>query len=122
MTVASVSRKKEAQPAPAPVTKHSDAFLKKMEGILQGLEKRTESIVKGYEQSLAETSNDPNEEGVQALKEGIETLLAHERRNLNDIRNAIVRIKNKTYGICQKSGKLIPAKRMKAAPTATTNI
>jgi DnaK suppressor protein len=122
MTVASVSRRKEAQPVSASIIKHSDAFLRKMEEVLKGMEKRTESIVKGYEQSLAETLNDLGEEGAHALKEEIENLLARERRNLNDIRNALVRIKNKTYGICQQSGLLISAERMEAAPTATTNV
>ncbi|WP_368219538.1 TraR/DksA family transcriptional regulator, partial [Bacteroides caccae] len=35
---------------------------------------------------------------------------------------ALVRIENKTYGICRETGKLIPAERLRAVPHATLSI
>ena len=37
-------------------------------------------------------------------------------------RQALVRIENKTYGICRETGKLIPAERLRAVPHATLSI
>ena len=36
--------------------------------------------------------------------------------------SALVRIENKTYGICRETGKLIPAERLRAVPHATLSI
>jgi len=35
---------------------------------------------------------------------------------------ALVRIENKTYGVCRETGKLIPAARLRAVPHATLSI
>lgn len=41
---------------------------------------------------------------------------------INGLKAALVRIENKTYGICRITGKLIPAARLRAVPHATTSI
>ncbi len=41
---------------------------------------------------------------------------------INHLENALVRIQNKTYGICRKTGKLINKERLKAVPHATLSI
>lgn len=42
----------------------------------------------------------------------------HERQYIIDIEEALKRIENGTYGICQECGKPIPYERLKAIPTA----
>ncbi len=122
MRVTSVSRRKEAQPAPASIIKHSNAFLKKMHEVLNRRLESTEATVASYRISLQEISDQRNEEGVHLLKEELEALLSHELNKMGDIKAAIFRIQNGTYGICELTGMLISADRLKALPTATTNI
>lgn len=65
-----------------------------------------------------------------ALEEGSETqskeqLLAMAQRQqkfITGLKAALVRIDNKTYGICRETGKLIPKERLRAVPHATLSI
>ena len=41
---------------------------------------------------------------------------------IQHLQNALVRIENKTYGICRETGKLIPKERLRAVPHATLSI
>ena len=41
---------------------------------------------------------------------------------IRDLKNALVRIENKTYGVCRVTGKLINKKRLKIVPHATLSI
>ena len=41
---------------------------------------------------------------------------------IQGLQAALVRIENKTYGICRETGKLIPAERLRAVPHATLSI
>ena len=63
------------------------------------------------------------EEGQQVLsKEENSSLAARQTRFINNLENALVRIENKTYGICRVTGKLIAKERLKAVPHATLSI
>ena len=65
-----------------------------------------------------------------ALEEGSETqskeqLMAMAQRQqkfITGLKAALVRIDNKTYGICRETGKLIPKERLRAVPHATLSI
>ena len=46
-------------------------------------------------------------------------LAERQRQFINHLRAALVRIDNKTYGICRATGKLIPKERLRAVPHAT---
>ncbi len=41
---------------------------------------------------------------------------------IKSLQAALVRIENKTYGVCRETGKLIPAERLRAVPHATLSI
>ncbi|MCT6868668.1 TraR/DksA C4-type zinc finger protein [Apibacter sp.] len=63
------------------------------------------------------------EEGSETMsKESNSHLAARQEKFIRDLRNALVRIENKTYGICRISGKLIGKERLKAVPHATLSI
>ncbi len=49
-------------------------------------------------------------------KENLSQLAARQQKFIAQLENALIRIKNKTYGVCVDTGKLIPKERLKAVP------
>ncbi len=119
---------------PEDKTRYSAEELKEFEKlILEKLEKaRAEYRI------LKETLNRNNDEGTDAtsggntkvLEDGAETaekenlsqLAARQQKYIMNLENALVRIKNGTYGICSVTGKLIPKERLLAVPHTTQSI
>ncbi|MBQ8521029.1 MAG: TraR/DksA C4-type zinc finger protein [Bacteroides sp.] len=63
------------------------------------------------------------EEGANTLsKEETTRLAARQQKFIQSLQAALIRIENKTYGICRETGKLIPAGRLRAVPHATLSI
>ena len=114
-------------------TRYSDAELEEFRAII--LEKLN-TAQKNYEQLRASMMNvDGNDVGdtsptYKILEEGANTLSKEETTRLaqrelkfiQGLQAALVRIENKTYGICRDTGKLIPAERLRAVPHATLSI
>ncbi len=57
-----------------------------------------------------------------AEKENLNQLAAHQLKFIKNLEAALVRIQNKTYGICKTTGKLIPKERLRAVPHTTQTI
>lgn len=82
--------------------------------------------------NLAGNENDVNdtaptfktlEEGSSVLaKEENARLAARQQKFIRDLKDALIRIENKTYGICKVTGKLIPKERLMVVPHATMTI
>lgn len=114
-------------------TRYSDAELDEFRAII--LEKLA-TAQKNYDQLRASMMNvDGNDVGdtsptYKILEEGANTLSKEETTRLaqrelkfiQGLQAALVRIENKTYGICRETGKLIPAERLRAVPHATLSI
>ena len=63
------------------------------------------------------------EEGsLNQTKEELTTMAARQQKCIQSLQAALVRIENKTYGICRVTGKLIPKERLRAVPHATLSI
>jgi len=63
------------------------------------------------------------EEGSETMSKEANTQLAlRQEKFIRDLKNALVRIENKTYGICRVTGKLIDKKRLIIVPHATLSI
>lgn len=63
------------------------------------------------------------EDGSATLeKEQTNQLAARQRKFIDNLDAALVRIENKTYGICRETGKLIQKERLKAVPHTTLSI
>jgi RNA polymerase-binding transcription factor DksA len=63
------------------------------------------------------------EEGASTLsKEEAGRLAQRQMKFIQHLQAAMVRIENKTYGICRETGKLIPKERLRAVPHATLSI
>ncbi|MCU0422074.1 MAG: TraR/DksA C4-type zinc finger protein [Bacteroidia bacterium] len=55
-------------------------------------------------------------------KEYIAQLAARQKKFIENLENALVRVENKTYGICKVTGKLIPKERLRAVPHTTLSM
>ncbi|NDV69555.1 TraR/DksA C4-type zinc finger protein [Dysgonomonas sp. 25] len=63
------------------------------------------------------------EEGASTLsKEEAGRLAQRQMKFIQNLQSALIRIENKTYGICRETGKLIPKERLRAVPHATLSI
>ncbi len=63
------------------------------------------------------------EEGSQTMSKEANTQLAiRQEKFIRDLKNALLRIENKTYGVCRVTGKLINKDRLKLVPHATLSI
>jgi RNA polymerase-binding transcription factor DksA len=115
-------------------TRYSEEELVEFETLInQKLEKAREEY-----KILKETLNRNNDEGTDAtsggntkvLEDGAETaekenlsqLAARQQKYITNLENALIRIKNGTYGICSVTGKLIPRERLIAVPHTTQSI
>ena len=63
------------------------------------------------------------EEGASTLsKEEAGHLAQRQMKFIQHLQAALVRIENKTYGVCRETGKLIPKERLRAVPHATLSV
>ena len=63
------------------------------------------------------------EDGSETLsREEVAQLAARQEKFIQNLQAALVRIENKTYGICRVTGKLIPKERLRLVPHATLSI
>ena len=115
-------------------TRYSDGELKEFEVLInEKLEK-----ARGEYKILKDTLSRDNDSGTDAtsggntkvLEDGAETaekenlsqLAARQQKFIANLENALVRIKNGTYGICTVTGKLISKERLIAVPHTTQSI
>jgi RNA polymerase-binding transcription factor DksA len=99
--------------------------------ILQKLEKAEENMARLTE-AVANDESDISdtaptfklmEEGSNVLsKEENAKLAARQLKFIKDLKAALVRIENKTYGICKVTGKLIPKERLRVVPHTTMSV
>jgi len=63
------------------------------------------------------------EDGSASLeKESINQLAARQKKFIDQLESALMRIANKTYGICRETGGLIPIERLRAVPHTTLSM
>ena len=63
------------------------------------------------------------DEGSEVMsKETASQLAIRQEKFIRDLKNALIRIENKTYGVCRVTGKLINPERLKLVPHATLSI
>lgn len=112
-------------------TRYSDQELEEFKAIIvDRLEKAKVQLDNIQEQILETTENGGDEHGGDWVDDSgfnndmelLNTMAIRQRKYLQDLENALVRIRNKTYGICVISNKLIPKERLKAVPTTTKSL
>lgn len=63
------------------------------------------------------------EDGSETLaKEEAAQLAARQNKFIEQLESALVRIENKSYGVCRVTGKLIPKERLRAVPHTTQSM
>jgi RNA polymerase-binding transcription factor DksA len=63
------------------------------------------------------------EDGSETLsREEVAQLAARQEKFIDSLKSALMRIENKTYGICRVTGKLIQKERLRLVPHATLSI
>ena len=102
-----------------------EIILKKLEKAQQDYELLKSSIMYTDGNDISDTSPTFKvlEEGASTLsKEEAGQLAQRQMKFIQHLQNALIRIENKTYGICRETGKLIPKERLRAVPHATLGI
>lgn len=100
-------------------------ILDKLEKARRDLKMLTEAFANSNEHDISDTSPTFKvlEEGYQVnSKEENSKLAARQDKFINALENALIRIENKTYGICRVTGKLISKERLRIVPHATLSI
>ena len=114
-------------------TRYNDAELEEFRQIilekLEKAQKDYELLRTGLNNSDGNDVSDTSptfkvmEEGASTLgKEETGQLAQRQMKFIQHLQAALVRIENKTYGICRDTGKLIPKERLRAVPHATLSI
>lgn len=100
-------------------------ILKKLDKAKNDLQILTESYTTGNDHDTNDTSPTFKvlEEGYQVFsKEENSKFAARQEKFIKSLENALIRIENKTYGICRVTGKLIPKDRLRIVPHATLSM
>lgn len=87
-------------------------------------------ILKGSLSHKDDHGTDDTGRSFNMMEDGAETLMREENAQLaarsekfiKNLENALIRINNKTYGVCRKTGKLISKDRLRLVPHATLSI
>ena len=102
-----------------------EIILKKIEKAKKDLDILQSSYKNGASNNTDDTSPQFKafEEGSETMsKEANVALAIRQEKFIRDLKNALLRIENKTYGICRATGKLIRKERLKLVPHATLSI
>jgi RNA polymerase-binding transcription factor DksA len=114
-------------------TRYSD---EELEEFRQLIENKLKKAKEEYE-FLHQAVKNPNDHGVAENynsnklfeetnaatdKESLSQLADRQRKFIKNLEDALVRIENKTYGICKETGELISKERLRAVPHTTSSI
>lgn len=110
-------------------TRYSDEELEEFRSLIEEKLVKARQQVEFYLNQLSEMADNPDAK-IKGLDDGIGTaeserltnMAARQKKYIQHLENALIRIQNKVYGICRVSGKLISKDRLKAVPHATLSI
>jgi len=113
--------------------RYSDQDLAEFKSIIEEKIKQAQEDLSLIESTFKNDSNngtDDTSPTFKAFEEGSETmskeanvqLAIRQEKFLRDLKNALLRIENKTYGVCRVTGNLIQKERLKLVPHATLSI
>jgi len=102
-----------------------DIINAKLEKARHDLEMLTEASINNNDHGTNDTSPTFKvlEEGNSVLtKEENSKMAARQEKFIRNLENALIRIENKSYGVCRSTGKLISKERLRSVPHATLSI
>ncbi len=115
------------------MVRYSDKDLKEFRAIIEEKLKKAKedlALLKSAYMNNSNNGTDDTSPTFKAFEEGSETmskeanvqLAIRQEKFIRDLNNALLRIENKTYGVCRVTGKLIQKERLKLVPHATLSI
>ncbi|KRO75511.1 MAG: molecular chaperone DnaK [Cryomorphaceae bacterium BACL23 MAG-120924-bin60] len=113
--------------------RYSDAELEEFRILIQGKIEKAEEDLRILREQFTNNMDNGTEDtspSFKSFEEGSETmskeanaqLAARQEKFLRDLRAAIIRIENKTYGMCRVTGNRIEKERLKLVPHATMSM
>ena len=114
---------------PTEKTRYSDEELEEFKSLIEDKLAKAKEQLNFYLEQLNDLADNPDNK-VKSLEDGtgsmeteqLQTLAARAQKYIQHLENALLRIKNKVYGICRVTGKLIEKERLRAVPHATLSI
>jgi DnaK suppressor protein len=112
-------------------TSYTDAELQEFEAIILKKMNRAKEDLKILQEQISNGTgsgdgdykfNGLDDSNAMTEKEQLNQMAARQAKFISHLDKALMRIKNKTYGICRETGNLIDAKRLRAVPHATLSI
>ena len=115
------------------ITRYSDKDLKRFKSLIEEKIQKAQNDLALIKSAYMNDGNNGTEdtsptfkafeEGSQTMSKEANTQLAiRQEKFIRDLQGALIRIENKTYGVCRVTGKLINKKRLKLVPHATLSI
>ena len=110
-------------------TRYTDDELEEFTILIEEKLSKARSQLDFYMKQLSEMADNPDSK-VKSLEDGsgtaenerLSSLAARQKKHIQHLENALVRIQNKVYGVCRVTGKLISKERLRAVPHATLSI
>jgi len=113
--------------------RYSDEELEEFKAIIEAKIENAEAYLSTLKENFTNDQNngtDDTSPTFKAFEEGSDTLskeansqlAARQEKFIRDLRNALIRIENKTYGVCRVTGKPTDKERLKLVPHATLSI
>jgi RNA polymerase-binding transcription factor DksA len=117
----------------AELVRYSDSDLQEFREIIEAKLKEAKEdlqLLNGQLDHSDDHGTDDTGRSFNMMEDGSETmsreemaqLAARQGKFIQNLQNALIRIENKTYGICRVTGKLIQKQRLKLVPHATLSI
>ena len=114
-------------------TRYSDAELQEFKDLINDKLKEAREDLELLKGSLSHSDDHGTddtgrtfnmmEDGSDTLsREEVAQLASRQEKFISSLQNALVRIENKTYGVCKVTGKLISKERLRVVPHATMSI
>ena len=113
--------------------RYSDEDLAEFKALIEDKIQKAEKQLQLYQEAFKNGSSNDTEDTAPTFKsfddgsntlskEANSALAIRQGKFIRDLKNALIRIENKTYGICRSTGKLINKERLKLVPHATLSI
>lgn len=110
-------------------TRYSDEELVEFGSLIDEKLEKARQLLAFFQQQIEDLADNPDAK-IRALDDGtgsaeneqLYELAARQRKLIQHLENALIRVHNKTYGICRVTGKLITKERLRAVPHATLSM
>lgn len=113
------------------ITRYSDKDLEEFRALIEKKLQQTQEQLESLQSQIIEISENSSDEhggdwvddsSTNNDMEMLNSMAIRQRKYLQDLTNAMMRIKNKVYGVCVITGELIDKRRLLAVPTTTKSL